>query len=107
MPQMSRIVGDPSEKTVVGLGTYDIESLARCCTKTETNRAAQECLKTRLVFRICESPPGRRSVSQPGNDCGLEHELERVRRKTVLSQRAQGKQGLRTCCQQMVNVIGE
>ena len=82
MQQMSRIAGDPSEKTVVGLGTYDVESLARCWTKTETNRAAQECLKTRLVFRICEAPPGRRSVRQPGNDCGLEHELERVRRKT-------------------------
>ena len=36
-----------------------------------------------------------------------ERELERVRRETVLSQRAQGKQNLRTCCQQMVNVIGE
>ena len=30
MQQMSRIAGDPSEKTVVGLGTYDVESLARC-----------------------------------------------------------------------------
>ena len=107
MQQMSRIAGDPSEKTVVGLGTYDAESRSRCWTKTETNRAAQECLKTRLVFRICEAPPGRRSVRQPGNDCGLEHELERVRRTTVLSQRAQGTQGLHTCCQQMVNVIGE
>ena len=49
MQQMSRIAGDPSEKTVVGLGTYDAESWARCCTKAETNRAAQECLQTRLI----------------------------------------------------------
>ena len=62
MQQMSRIAGDPSEKTVVGLGTYDAERWARCCMKTETNRAAQECLQTRLVFRICEAPPGRQSV---------------------------------------------
>ena len=59
---MSCIAGDPSEKTVVGLGTYDAESRARCCTKAETNRTAQECLQTRLVFRICEAPPSRKSV---------------------------------------------
>ena len=33
MQQMSRIAGDPSEKTVVGFGTYDAESRARCRTK--------------------------------------------------------------------------
>jgi len=46
-----------------------------------------------------QAPPGRRSIRQSGNDCGLKHLLERVCTESVLSQRAQGKQWLHTCRQ--------
>ena len=40
MQQMSRIAGDPSEKTVVGLGTYDAGitvTIRQCRTVDQTN----------------------------------------------------------------------
>jgi len=45
-----------------------------------------------FVFCIGKAPPGRLSIQQPGNDCGLKQLLKRVCREIVLSQNAHGKQ---------------
>ena len=90
---MTRIAGNVAEQFVIGLGEM-VASIGARQPVAEPSGTAEEHFQSAPISCTGETPPGRRSITELRDDCGLVHCVESVCWEAVVPQGPHGEQDL-------------
>ncbi len=83
--EVARIAGNVAEQFVIGLGYDAGERRRQGSPVAEPSGAAEERFQSAPISCTGETPPGRRSITELRDDCGLVHCMESICREAMVS----------------------